>query len=41
MLKPPILVDSVLNEDWTCKDLCGFQNGLSQLEQSSRYEKEC
>ncbi|KAF3860102.1 hypothetical protein F7725_000357 [Dissostichus mawsoni] len=27
---------SVLNEDWTCKDLYGFQKGLSALEQSSR-----
>uniref|UniRef100_A0A8D3BL68 ATPase cation transporting 13A2 n=1 Tax=Scophthalmus maximus TaxID=52904 RepID=A0A8D3BL68_SCOMX len=27
---------SVLNEDWTCKDLYGFQDGLSHLEQSSR-----
>ncbi|XP_036959731.1 cation-transporting ATPase 13A2 isoform X2 [Acanthopagrus latus] len=27
---------SVLNEDWTCKDLYGFQKGLSHLEQSSR-----
>ncbi|XP_063735179.1 cation-transporting ATPase 13A2 isoform X2 [Eleginops maclovinus] len=27
---------SVLNEDWTCKDLYGFQTGLSPLEQSSR-----
>ncbi|XP_041859215.1 cation-transporting ATPase 13A2 isoform X2 [Melanotaenia boesemani] len=27
---------SVLNEDWTCKDLYGFQNGLSPLEQSVR-----
>lgn len=27
---------SVLNEDWTCKDLYGFQNGLSPLEQSFR-----
>nr|XP_019945068.1 PREDICTED: probable cation-transporting ATPase 13A2 isoform X1 [Paralichthys olivaceus] len=27
---------SVLNEDWTCKDLYGFQNGLSHLEQSFR-----
>ncbi|XP_070695999.1 polyamine-transporting ATPase 13A2 [Pempheris klunzingeri] len=27
---------SVLNEDWTCKDLYGFQEGLSHLEQSSR-----
>nr|XP_033484312.1 cation-transporting ATPase 13A2 isoform X1 [Epinephelus lanceolatus] len=27
---------SVLNEDWTCKDLYGFQMGLSHLEQSLR-----
>lgn len=27
---------SVLNEDWTCKDLYGFQKGLSPLEQSLR-----
>ncbi|XP_047459083.1 cation-transporting ATPase 13A2 isoform X2 [Mugil cephalus] len=27
---------SVLNEDWTCRDLHGFQNGLSPLEQSLR-----
>ncbi|CAK6955037.1 cation-transporting ATPase 13A2 isoform X2 [Scomber scombrus] len=27
---------SVLNEDWTCMDLYGFQKGLSQLEQSLR-----
>ncbi|XP_053280312.1 cation-transporting ATPase 13A2 isoform X1 [Pleuronectes platessa] len=27
---------SVLNEDWTCKDLYGFQKGLSHLEQSFR-----
>ncbi|XP_028265066.1 polyamine-transporting ATPase 13A2 isoform X2 [Parambassis ranga] len=27
---------SVLNEDWTCKDLHGFQTGLSPMEQSSR-----
>ncbi|XP_074500677.1 polyamine-transporting ATPase 13A2 isoform X1 [Sebastes fasciatus] len=27
---------SVLNEDWTCKDLYGFQKGLSHLEQSLR-----
>ncbi|XP_029012526.1 cation-transporting ATPase 13A2 isoform X2 [Betta splendens] len=27
---------SVLNEDWTCKDLYGFQNGLSHLEQDVR-----
>ncbi|PWA32986.1 hypothetical protein CCH79_00016890 [Gambusia affinis] len=27
---------SVLNEDWTCKDLYGFQNGLSPQEQSWR-----
>ncbi|XP_034550797.1 cation-transporting ATPase 13A2 isoform X2 [Notolabrus celidotus] len=27
---------SVLNEDWTYKDLYGFQKGLSHLEQSSR-----
>uniref|UniRef100_A0A3Q2ZT71 ATPase cation transporting 13A2 n=1 Tax=Kryptolebias marmoratus TaxID=37003 RepID=A0A3Q2ZT71_KRYMA len=27
---------SVLNEDWTCKDLYGFQKGLSPREQSSR-----
>uniref|UniRef100_A0A3Q3X418 Cation-transporting P-type ATPase N-terminal domain-containing protein n=1 Tax=Mola mola TaxID=94237 RepID=A0A3Q3X418_MOLML len=27
---------SVLNEDWTCKDLCDFQKGLSHMEQSSR-----
>ncbi|KAM3872209.1 polyamine-transporting ATPase 13A2 [Diretmus argenteus] len=27
---------SVLNEDWTCNDLYGFQTGLSHLEQSSR-----
>ncbi|XP_070766289.1 polyamine-transporting ATPase 13A2 [Enoplosus armatus] len=27
---------SVLNEDWTCKDLNGFQKGLSHLEQSFR-----
>ncbi|XP_040008147.1 cation-transporting ATPase 13A2 isoform X2 [Xiphias gladius] len=27
---------SVLNEDWTCKDLYGFQKGLSHPEQSLR-----
>ncbi|XP_051280672.1 cation-transporting ATPase 13A2 isoform X2 [Dicentrarchus labrax] len=27
---------SVLNEDWTCKDLYGFQKGLSHLEQNLR-----
>uniref|UniRef100_A0AAQ6IK09 Cation-transporting P-type ATPase N-terminal domain-containing protein n=1 Tax=Anabas testudineus TaxID=64144 RepID=A0AAQ6IK09_ANATE len=27
---------SVLNEDWTCKDLYSFQKGLSHLEQSVR-----
>ncbi|KAG7226888.1 hypothetical protein INR49_022183 [Caranx melampygus] len=27
---------SVLNEDWTCKDLYGFQKGLSHFEQSLR-----
>lgn len=27
---------SVLNEDWTCMDLYGFQKGLSHLEQSLR-----
>ncbi|XP_060931280.1 cation-transporting ATPase 13A2 isoform X2 [Limanda limanda] len=27
---------SVLNEGWTCKDLYGFQKGLSPLEQSCR-----
>ncbi|KAM8862971.1 polyamine-transporting ATPase 13A2 [Spinachia spinachia] len=27
---------SVLNENWTCKDLHGFQKGLSPLEQSVR-----
>ncbi|XP_067382763.1 cation-transporting ATPase 13A2 isoform X1 [Channa argus] len=27
---------SVLNEDWTCKDLYGFQKGLSHREQSMR-----
>ncbi|XP_071772764.1 polyamine-transporting ATPase 13A2 isoform X1 [Centroberyx gerrardi] len=27
---------SLLNEDWTCNDLYGFQNGLSPLEQSLR-----
>ncbi|XP_034446104.1 cation-transporting ATPase 13A2 isoform X1 [Hippoglossus hippoglossus] len=27
---------SVLNEDWTCKDLYDFQKGLSHLEQSFR-----
>uniref|UniRef100_A0A665X149 Uncharacterized protein n=1 Tax=Echeneis naucrates TaxID=173247 RepID=A0A665X149_ECHNA len=27
---------SVLNEDWSCKDLYGFQKGLSHLEQSFR-----
>ncbi|XP_019728679.1 polyamine-transporting ATPase 13A2 [Hippocampus comes] len=27
---------SVLNEDWTCKDLHGFKNGLSHLEQNLR-----
>ncbi|XP_069550131.1 polyamine-transporting ATPase 13A2 isoform X2 [Brachyistius frenatus] len=27
---------SVLNEDWTCKDIYGFQKGLSPVEQSSR-----
>ncbi|TDH01678.1 hypothetical protein EPR50_G00182750 [Perca flavescens] len=27
---------SVLNEDWTCNDLYGFQTGLSHLEQSLR-----
>ncbi|XP_068589337.1 polyamine-transporting ATPase 13A2 isoform X1 [Cebidichthys violaceus] len=27
---------SVLNENWTCKDLYDFQKGLSHLEQSSR-----
>ncbi|KAM3617951.1 uncharacterized protein V6R79_013182 [Siganus canaliculatus] len=27
---------SVLNEDWTCKDLYSFQKGLSHLEQSLR-----
>ncbi|XP_032377687.1 polyamine-transporting ATPase 13A2 [Etheostoma spectabile] len=27
---------SVLNEDWTCNDLYGFQKGLSHLEQSIR-----
>uniref|UniRef100_A0A3B4XBG7 ATPase cation transporting 13A2 n=1 Tax=Seriola lalandi dorsalis TaxID=1841481 RepID=A0A3B4XBG7_SERLL len=27
---------SVLNEDWTCKDLYGFQKGLSHMEQSLR-----
>ncbi|XP_070823849.1 polyamine-transporting ATPase 13A2 isoform X2 [Chaetodon trifascialis] len=27
---------SVLNEDWTCKDLYGFQKGLSHLKQSLR-----
>ncbi|XP_051805292.1 cation-transporting ATPase 13A2 isoform X2 [Acanthochromis polyacanthus] len=27
---------SVLNEDWTCKDLHGYQKGLSPLEQSLR-----
>lgn len=39
MLKPSVLVCSVLNEDWTCKDLYGFQKGLSHLEQSSRLER--
>ncbi|TKS77174.1 Cation-transporting ATPase 13A2 [Collichthys lucidus] len=27
---------SVLNEDWSCRDLYGFQKGLSHLEQSMR-----
>lgn len=36
-LKPPFFVDSVLNEDWTCKELSGFQRGLSRLEQSFRW----
>lgn len=27
---------SILNEDWTCKDLYGFQKGLSPREQSLR-----
>lgn len=27
---------SVLNEDWTCKDLYGFQKGLDHLEQKFR-----
>lgn len=36
MLKPSISVCSVLNEDWTCKDLYGFQKGLSHLKQSLR-----
>lgn len=31
---------SVLSEDWTCKDLYGFQKGLSHLEQNFRWEKE-
>ncbi|CAG01724.1 unnamed protein product, partial [Tetraodon nigroviridis] len=28
---------SVLNKDWTCKDLYGFQKGLTHLEQRFRY----
>lgn len=27
---------SVLNEDWTCKDLYDFQKGLNHLEQKFR-----
>ncbi|KAJ3588699.1 hypothetical protein NHX12_009553 [Muraenolepis orangiensis] len=29
---------SVLNEEWTCNDLYGFQGGLSPMEQSSRQQ---
>uniref|UniRef100_A0A8C4H0R2 ATPase cation transporting 13A2 n=1 Tax=Dicentrarchus labrax TaxID=13489 RepID=A0A8C4H0R2_DICLA len=36
VLKPSVFVCSVLNEDWTCKDLYGFQKGLSHLEQNLR-----
>lgn len=31
-----IMFGSVLSEDWTCKDLYGFQKGLSHLEQKFR-----
>lgn len=33
-----LFVFSVLNEDWTHKDLYDFQKGLSPLEQSLRWE---
>lgn len=32
----PEISGSVLNEDWTCKDLYGFQKGLSHLEHNFR-----
>ncbi|XP_077434192.1 polyamine-transporting ATPase 13A2 [Vanacampus margaritifer] len=35
-MKAAFCLVSVLNEDWTCKDLHGFKNGLSHLEQNLR-----
>ncbi|XP_049608682.1 polyamine-transporting ATPase 13A2 isoform X2 [Syngnathus scovelli] len=34
--KAAFCLASVLNEDWTCKDLHGYKNGLSHLEQNFR-----